>query len=235
VFFGWTKLKTLVIAAPDLVELPNWTFAAGSSSDLVNVDLSGCTSLETLGDGVFALSKKLSTVMLPNSITKIATRAFDSCPLTTFNIPTSLTTIETASIFYGNSATPFPGMTSATIPESVVLSASNSANLFRYYKQLAYVKIESATELANNVFLNCDELQTIDLPANLTGIGADFAKGCPNITTLIVRAITPPTVVSLGNLNNSGLVIKVPATSVAAYQEAAGWSDHSARIEALSE
>lgn len=84
-------------------------------------------------------------------------------------------------------------------------------------------------------FMGCKKLRLVVLPQTLTNLGTySFAK-CTSLESVILNAITPPTLGTgvLSETNNCP--IYVPDESVTAYREASGWSAYADRIKPLSE
>lgn len=70
------------------------------------------------------------------------------------------------------------------------------------------------------------KLESVYLPAAIEKIGYRAFYGCKQLSSLIVYAMTPPTLENNVFTNVSeGLVVYVPAAAIAQYQEAAGWKD----------
>ena len=76
----------------------------------------------------------------------------------------------------------------------------------------------------------------VRLPSTLTEMhGFAFYK-CTQLETIIVEAITPPTIQSTEfSQTNSTFVIYVPDASVEAYKSATNWAALASRIKPLSE
>ena len=78
-------------------------------------------------------------------------------------------------------------------------------------------------------------LSKLIIPSLVTTIGDRAFSGCRNLTTLIMRPTTPPT---LGGENwylVSNVTIYVPDDSVSAYKAAKNWSDKASYIKPMSE
>ena len=78
-------------------------------------------------------------------------------------------------------------------------------------------------------------LLLLDLPDNISYIGANAFNGCTSLTSITCRATTPPTVANANAFNNvpADCAIYVPSGSVAAYQAANIWSARAAYIQAI--
>ena len=96
----------------------------------------------------------LTSITIPNSVTKIYSNAFYGCTgLTSITIPNSVTNIYSYA-FYGCT-----GLTSITIPNSI-------------------------TEIAQSVFSNCTGLTSITIPNSVTSIGGHAFYGCSGLTSI---------------------------------------------------
>lgn len=80
----------------------------------------------------------------------------------------------------------------------------------------------------------CAGLINVIIPQTVTSIGGLAFNYCSGLKTLIVHAILPPTLNSSALTGiGGGCIIKVPASSVAAYKAATNWSTYKARIQAI--
>ena len=84
-------------------------------------------------------------------------------------------------------------------------------------------------------FMGCKKLRLVVLPQTLTNLGTySFAK-CTSLESVILNAITPPTLGTGVFSETNNCPIYVPDESVIAYREASGWSAYADRIKPLSE
>ncbi len=99
--------------------------------------------------------------VIPNSVTKIDTNAFNDCSLTSINIPNSVTTI-------GGSAFRDCPLTSINIPNSVTSIGSNAFGGC----PLTSINIPSSvTTIGGSAFSNCKSLKSVTLGNSVTSIG----------------------------------------------------------------
>lgn len=97
---------------------------------------------------------------------------------------------------------------------------------------------DDVTVIKSRVFIYCNQIRTVDIHENVTAIENDAFGINPNLTSVTVRATTPPTL-GYGVFNQStgvpaaGLTIYVPAESVEAYKAATNWSTYASRIQAI--
>ena len=86
-------------------------------------------------------------------------------------------------------------------------------------------RVTGITQVPSYAF-DYTNLESVYLPATIENIGYRAFYNCQQLSSLIVYAMTPPTVES--NVFQGvpdGLVVYVPAAAIAQYQEAAGWKD----------
>lgn len=225
IFNGCTSLQTVNIIGTNIVGLAEGTFR-------------DCTSLTNAG------------ITLPNTITTIQTSCFNGCTSLTKPVYRNDRTAHTSFGTYCFSGctgitsldipagqTSFPGyifngctglIGNLTLPSNIT---SIGEGCFQGCTNITYFKAsEGFTSLGKKCFFNCSGLITVDLPSTFTTFvaatsGAGTFQNCTSMTTLIIRAITPP-----ANLNaytfqgiKTGGKIYVPKGSLATYQAVAGW------------
>ena len=150
-------------------------------------------------DYAFELSEKLTSVIIPDSVTSIGDSAFLGSGITSLIIPDSVTSI-------GDSAFRFTSLTSVTIPESVksigkdtfeccqltsitipdsVTSIGDSA--FSDCSKLSSVTIpDSVTSIGNSAFSDCSKLSSVTIPDSVTSIGASAFSGCSKLSSVTI-------------------------------------------------
>lgn len=87
----------------------------------------------------------------------------------------------------------------------------------------------------NGTFVSCSKLELAILPSTLTTMGTSWQPfiNCHKLSTMIIRAETPPSLGSkfeLGYHVSSSLKIYVPDASVEAYKSATNWASHASII-----
>ena len=130
-------------------------------------------------------NKRIKSMIVPNSVQSIESNAF-SGHLQSINIPDSVTAIKD-SAFSGTA------LQNVTIPESV---ESIGVGAFRDCSKLSSVTIlsDKITSLADQVFLNCPMLSSINIPNSVTSIGSMTFKLCIALTNITI----PDGVTSIG-------------------------------------
>ncbi len=146
------------------------------------------TGLTSIGYGTFQNCSGLTSVIIPNSVTRIDIFAFGSCSsLTSVTIPNSVTSI-------GRSAFQrCRGLTSITIPNSVT---SFGDDAFSGCSGLTSVTIpNSVTSIGNYVFDGCSGLTSVTIPNSVTSIGKAAFNQCSGLTSITI----PNSVTSFGD------------------------------------
>ena len=136
-------------------------------------------SVTSIEDKAFAYCG-LTSVTIPESVTKIGKEAFSSCRgLTSVTIPESVTSIG-RSAFWGCS-----GLTFITFPENVT---SIDSSAFCYCSGLTSVTIpESVTTIKHGAFMGCTGLTSITIPETVTSIGESAFGACTGLTSVTIE------------------------------------------------
>ena len=175
-----------------------------------SVQYNGVTySVTSIRDNAFQYRTGLTSIEIPNSVTSIGYAAFRGCTgITSIEIPNSVTSIDRWT-FAGCT-----GLTSIEIPNSVT---SIGYAAFQGCTGLEKVTIgNSVTSIGDYAFDGCEGLTSIEIPNSVTSIGifafyscivltkvtignsvTDIGRyvlgKCPELDTIIVLAIDPPT------------------------------------------
>lgn len=107
-----------------------------------------------------------------------------------------------------------------------------NAKPIRYFREFVY--FTGVTTLADSEFCDCDDLESIVLPANLATVGDYAFSYCLSLKSVECKGETPPTIgVNIFDyIPASNYVVRVPASAVERYKTAAGWSDYASQIVA---
>lgn len=122
--------------------------------------------------------------------------------------------------------------------ENVIISnnvTSIGKYAFGYCSGLISVTIGSGvTSIGQYAFRYCNNLITVMIGDSVTSIGRQAFYGNPNLTSITLKAITPPTLVYQSLDYTNDCPIYVPSASVETYKAASGWSTYASRIQAIS-
>ncbi len=141
--------------------------------------LSGfCKILEgtrLIATAAFSNCKKLSNIIIPDSVTSIGYHAFEGCSsLTSITIPDSVTSIGYYT-FYGCSS-----LTSITIPDSVTYIGTYT---FSGCSSLTDITIPNGvTYIKNDTFYGCTNLKSITIPKSIIYIEEKAFYNCEKLT-----------------------------------------------------
>ena len=136
-------------------------------------------SVTSIGDGAFYDCSSLTSVTIPNSVTSIGEGAFYNCSsLTSMTIPNSVTSIG-ESTFYGCSS-----LTSVTIPNSVT---SIGEGAFYNCSSLTSITIpNSVTSIGSSAFEDCKSLTSVTISNSVTSIGEKTFYNCSSLTSVTI-------------------------------------------------
>ena len=132
-----------------------------------------------IGEDAFYDCESLTTITIPDSVTKIGDGAFYGCEnLTSITIPDGVTKI-------GNYAfTICENLTSITIPDGVT---EIEPSTFRYCENLTSIEIPGGvTKIGYKVFSGCSNLTSITIPDSVTKIGDGAFQDCENLTSITI-------------------------------------------------
>ena len=192
-----------------------------------------------IGENAFAGSA-VTSVSMPEGITSIGQYAFSGCQnLESVTLPESLTTLGSEA-FSG-----CQNLESVALPGSLTTLGDRT---FEACELLKTIKIPSGvTAIPDQCFYGCSSLESVTIPEGVTAIGYDAFSSCKfnaltlpstitsigggafinndNLQSIICSATTPPTLGDYAFSHNSGIDIKVPLSSIAAYRQAEGWKN----------
>ena len=123
-------------------------------------------------------------------------------------------------------------LTSVSIPTSVSVIREGA---FYYCTSLTEVEIpESVTMIEKWNFYMSDALTKVTLPSTLYYLGSHCFSTCSNLSEVVCKATTPPSL-ETGCFSNmpSGVVLYVPESTVSDYQANTDWSSRFSTIEAI--
>ena len=149
-------------------------------------------SITKIESSTFQGCSGLSSITIPSSVTSIGGEAFAWCSgLISINIPSSVTSIG----YYAFSGC--SGLTAITIPNGVTKIENGT---FYNCASLASVNLPSGLDSIGSryfnsedkgVFEDCTSLASINIPGSVTSIGKETFKGCSGLDFVTVHWQTP--------------------------------------------
>ena len=134
--------------------------------------------LTNIGNSAFYGCTGITTITIPEGVTKIEDWAFLESGLMSINIPDGVITIGKGAFQNCNS------LTSATIPDSVI---STDAYVFSGCFNLTSVTLsKNLTVISDMMFRMCFKLASITIPASVTSIGSNAFESCSSLTEVTI-------------------------------------------------
>ena len=207
-----------------VTELGNGVFSGCSSMTSVTIS----NTVTTIGEYAFSGCSSLSTILLPTSIAEIYEGAFKGCS------SLSSITMRSGITYIGDNAFQnCTSLTSCTIPDSVRGTDLGDA-VFYGCTSLRTLKFSSyLNNIGESTCENCYNLEFVTIPFAVQNIG-NFAFSNCNKLTVTMENYRPCTL-DLGTSSeyhqfDAVRSIRVPASSVASYATATGWSTYSSLL-----
>jgi hypothetical protein len=179
--------------------------------------------------------KKIVAAKIGNCVTEINMRVFENSELTSIIIPDSVTKIWDYAFDYCT------GLTSVTIGSGVTQLGDYVFNGCVRLPNITIPN--SVTKIGRGLggtFISCSSLTSVTIGSGVTRIYSNAFNNCTGLTSVTIYASTPPTASSdifydtpLGGSSGGG-AIYVPRESVEAYKVASGWSTYSDKIEPIT-
>lgn len=201
----------------------------------VNFYVNGTTpSSYTFPDGTTTIKpyvlngvKGISSISMPNSVTSIGSSSFLGCSLTSLTLPNSVTIV-------GQNAFASCPLTSIDLGNVVTIEKG----AFKDNQALTGTLIipDSVVKIGVECFGGI-RITNLEIGVGIENIGEIAFYNNPNLTTVTVKALTPPTLGSVTYPTFSRCYnlahIYVPSQSVSVYQSASGWSTYASIIQAI--
>lgn len=206
---GWAFYRCESLTS---IDIPSSVTSIGDNafhfcSSLQSIDIPD--SVTSIGEDVFAGCESLTSIDIPNSVTSIGSHAFDGCrSLTSITIPSGWTSINDGMFKNCTSLTsigPIGSGASVEIPNSVTIIKSDA-------------------------FEGCSGLINIDIPSGVTSIGIYAFYYSPNLSSITVEAVVPPTLGESAFDETNNCPIYVDCSVVEDFKQASGWSTYESRI-----
>lgn len=170
---------TEVVIPDNVSTIGEWAF---SSSSIENVVLP--SKINEISRGLFSGCYALSSVSIPESVTKIGAKAFAKSGILSIKIPDGVTTIE-PSTFAESS------LSSISMPSSI----TNIGDSAFYKSKVTDISLPSQLRRINDcLFMDCSELTSVNIPSSVESIG-DYAFCSSN---LINGIVLPESIHSIG-------------------------------------
>ncbi len=176
--------------------------------------------VEAIGDNAFIGCHDMTSVTIPNSVTKIGSFAFDDCSsLTSMTIPNSVVYIDIQ---------PFRGCNKL---EEVNINTDNFTyyrySLFNECKGLKTIHFgEGVKNIPEYILSQCKELTSVTIPNTVISIGDYAFSGCSKLASISL----PDSLKSIGNYAFCGCVgltaLKIPNSVISIGSHAfANWAN----------
>lgn len=198
--------------------MPSFLFY--ENTKITSVDLTG-TGVTRIASHFCQFCSKLTTVIIPNTVTMIKSYFCDSSGITSLTIPSSVTTINDN--FLSSSK-----ITSLTVPNTVTNADNDWLYSCKYLTQLIFNAPK--TELYSYC-QECGALALVDLNSSVLGLYSCFTS--PSVNTNLLEVVLRKTdgVVALDGAygsssfsNQHNVKLYVPSALIASYQADTNWA-----------
>ncbi|MGD0818411.1 MAG: leucine-rich repeat domain-containing protein, partial [Methanomassiliicoccales archaeon] len=174
--------------SPAVATITGYTGSGGAIT--IPSTLGGAYATAAIGNNAFAYANKLTSVIIPSSVTTIGTGAFQSCTsLTTITIPNSVVSLGDSAFSNCNK------LTSVTIGNGL---SSIGYNMFGGCTSLTSVTLPNGiTQIGDWAFEYCTALTTISFGSGLTTIGNHAFYYCTALTSITFLGLVAPTTIGV--------------------------------------
>lgn len=164
---------------------------SATDTDIVIPSIYNNKPVSAIGDSAFKNCSKLTSIAIPDGITKIGDSTFYGCNgLTSITIPDSVTSIGEYAFKYCS------GLTSISVGENNAFFASQDGVLYNKAKT-EFIHIpkaikgnitisEGVREIDDYAFENCSGLTSVSIPDSVSSIGWHAFSGCSGLTSITI-------------------------------------------------
>ena len=246
-FYGCSKLAEVTI--------PNKTTSLGAycfsgNSLLANIDLGN--GLKTIGQYCFS-GCSMPEISIPASVTSIGNYTFNNCSSLADVVIEDRTSELTLGSNASSPLFASCPLDSVYIGGKIKYNTSSSSGYSPFYRNTSLRTIvitdeeeeiydnefygctnlknvtmgDGVKKIGNWAFSGCSNLDYFNFGSGMQSIGDEAFSDCTNLTMLISYAEVPPTCgsMALDDINKWSCVLKVPESSIPAYQAAGGWKE----------
>lgn len=184
-----------------------WKLSENEDGDTYTLIIEGSGDMATAGGYAIDvpwndLRDKITSVSLPEGLTRIGSYAFANTKITEINIPDSVTVIEKNAFFncnylrdvnfpdgltgIGSLAFAYTALSELKLPAGVMTSLTD----WSFYQCLLLNKVEieeGATSISLFIFDKCENLKEIVIPASVTSIDRAAFRDCNSLDTVYFR------------------------------------------------
>lgn len=229
------KVLTNLILPDNLTTIDECAFADCERLSVIAIP----NDVVSFGQQAFLNCISLLRIPMPNRLTSIGNMAFEGCnSITEISIPASVSylgdgivkncqNIERINVEPKNTnfASKDGVLYTSTLDELLIYPVAHDGE--------TYQVLESASKIAPFAFVNAKKLKQLTLPEVMASIGEDAFIGCVNLSTLQVRAITPPICDNdcFESVSKTRCELQVPQGCYSYYWVAPVWSDFNKIVE----
>ena len=216
--FSTTGEHTVKYTLTDPTSIGNSAF--WDCSGLTSIDIPN--SVTRIDGGAFGHCGSLTSCTIGSGVTSIGQSAFQGCSgLTSINIPSGVTSIGNETVFEKCSS-----LTSCTFAEGSQLTSIGNCT-FRYCSGLTSINIPSGvTSIGRELFGHCGSLTSIDIPNSVTSIGTYAFAECTSLTSINipsgVTSISKAVFQGCGGLTSIDIPSSVTSISNQAFENCSG-------------
>ena len=204
------------IALPDsLTSIGAKAFAFCSSLSAIAIP----QATETIKSGAFSGCSSLTNIIIEDRASKLTfggKNVFDGCPLD--------------SVYIGGKIKGTPFSVNKSLRSVSFANNVDSIYAEEFYgcSNLKNVAMgDAVSSIGYQAFSGCSSLESFTFASAMKTIGGKAFSGCTSMTSLISLATTPPICgnLALDDIDKWSCVLKVPESSISAYQAADGWKE----------